>query len=207
MEFGRSLSRLLCFVVVASSAQAEVKRLIVIKMDGLPGWYLEQALHEKDPASGKSRAPWFDHVFAQRGARLTNFYTRGISLSVPSWSLLDTGQHLQIHGNAEYDRYTMKVYDYLNFFAFMTDFSRGNVADMPGVEVLDEVGVPLFADYYPHTAAYRNSQLFERGARLRALQTALTNKFQPGKARQLFDEWQAGFNLSGNLYQELERSV
>ena len=195
------------FVALSLVAHAEVKRLIIVKMDGLPGWYVEQALSDKDPRTGKSRAPWFDHIFAQRGTMVTNFYTRGISLSVPSWSLLDTGQHSQIHGNVEYDRYTLKVYDYMNFFAFLTDYSRGHVADLPGVEVLDEAGVKLFYDYYPYADAYRNSQLFERGARIKMMQDALQNKFQPSKARQLFDEWQAGFNLSANLYQEMERNV
>jgi hypothetical protein len=191
----------------ALEARAEVKRIVIVKMDGLPGWYLEQELAAKDPLTGKSRAPWFDHIFAQRGTRLTNFYTRGISLSVPSWSLLDTGQHLQIHGNAEFDRYTLKVFDYMNFFSFYVDYSRGNVADMPGVEVLDEAGVKLFTDYYPFTTAYRNGQLFSRGANLKMLQTALTNSFQPAKARLLFDQWQAGFHMSANVYEELEHAV
>ena len=197
----------LAVLLGSAIAHAEVKRVIIVKMDGLPGWYVEQALADKDPATGKSRAPWFDHIFAQRGARLTNFYTRGISLSVPSWSLLDTGQHLQIHGNAEYDRYTMKVYDYMNFFAFLTNYSRGNAADEAGVEVLDEAGVKLFYDYYPYTSTYVNSQLFERGARIKMLQDALTNKFQPAKARDIFDEWQAGFNMTESVYQEMERNV
>ena len=197
----------LCLLACGVTASAEVKRIIIVKMDGLPGWYLERALSEKDPATGKSRAPWFDYIFAQRGTRLTNFYTRGISLSVPSWSLLDTGQHLQIHGNVEYDRYTLRVYDYMNFFSFYVDFSRGNVADMPAVEVLDEAGVKLFADYYPFTAAYRNAQMFSRGANLGMLRTALTNTFQPARAQLLFDQWQAGFTMSPNVYKEMQRAV
>ncbi|HEY3742662.1 MAG TPA: alkaline phosphatase family protein [Bryobacteraceae bacterium] len=198
---------LLLFLVPALLAQAEVKRIVIIKIDGLPGWYLDEVLSKRDPATGNSLAPWFDHIFVQHGVRVKNFYTRGISLSVPSWSLLDTGQHLQIHGNVEYDRYTLKVYDYMNFFSFYVDYSRGNVADMPGVEVLDDAGVKLFADYYPLTAAYRNSQLFSRGAHLKMLQTSLTNTFQPSRARLLFDQWQAGFSMSANIYDEMERAV
>jgi hypothetical protein len=49
---------------------------------------------------------------------------RAISLSTPSWSLLDTGQHLEIHGNAEFDRYTYHVYDYMNFFPFYLGYAR-----------------------------------------------------------------------------------
>jgi hypothetical protein len=53
--------------------------------------------------------------------------------------LLDTGQHLQIRGNAEFDRYTNHVYDYLNFFPFYLGYALSHRVDMPGVEVLDEL--------------------------------------------------------------------
>jgi hypothetical protein len=66
-----------------------------------------------------------------------NYYSRGLSLSAPSWSILDTGRHLEIRGNSEYDRYTLRPYDYLNFFPFYVGYARNRRVDMPGVEVLD----------------------------------------------------------------------
>src|SRR5450631_3389430 len=97
---------------------AEVKRVVVIKLDGVPHDVLERELEHLNPATGKSSLPWMDRIFALQGTRLENFYVRAISLSAPSWSTLDTGLHLQIRGNAEFDRYTYHVYDYLNLFPF-----------------------------------------------------------------------------------------
>ena len=56
--------------------------------------WLISFVHERDPRTGKSQLPWFDYIFYQRGTRLANFYVRGMSLSAPSWSIIDTGQHL-----------------------------------------------------------------------------------------------------------------
>ena len=109
----------LVFVLIAlcaSSAFAQTKRLVVIKCDGLPYDFVDRFVKQRDSETGKSVLPWIDHIFYQRGSRLSNFYVRGTSLSTPSWSLLETGQHLQIKGNVEFDRYTLHTYDYLNFF-------------------------------------------------------------------------------------------
>ena len=83
-------------------------------------------------ATGKPRLPWFAHIFGDNGTVFENFYTRGISLSAPSWSMLDTGQHTIIRGNAEYDRYTGEVYDYLNFFPFYLGYARGRASGHAG---------------------------------------------------------------------------
>src|SRR5687768_13945705 len=102
-------------IFVSQSAQAQAKRVVLLKVDGLPYQTVDRFVRERDPQTGKSRLPWFEHIFYQNGTRLTNFYVRGISLSGPSWSLMDTGQHLQIKGNVEFDRYIFHTYDYLNF--------------------------------------------------------------------------------------------
>ena len=80
---------------------SQTKRLVVIQIDGLPYDVVDRFVRERDPRTGRSRLPWFDYIFYQRGTRLANFYVRGMSLSAPSWSLIDTGQHLQIKGNVE----------------------------------------------------------------------------------------------------------
>src|SRR5687768_9155390 len=102
-------------ILVFQSAHAQAKRVVLLKVDGLPYPTVDRFVRERDPQTGKSRLPWFEHIFYQNGTRLTNFYVRGMSLSGPSWSLIDTGQHLQIKGNVEFDRYTFHTYDYLNF--------------------------------------------------------------------------------------------
>jgi hypothetical protein len=198
---------LLAAAVGSGSAFAEVKRVVVIKLDGLPGWYVENALRTPDPETGRSRAPWIEHIFQKNGVRFVNFYTRGISLSVPSWQVLDTGYPTQIHGNAEFDRYTSHVYDYLNFFPFYVDYSRGRTADMPSVEVLDEAGIPLLLDRFPYEQRLQGFQLNQRGIRLKALPRALTSRFKGRAPQQLLDEWQAGISFGEGVFEENEKEL
>src|SRR6267378_3657227 len=135
--------RLLSIILFSAALHAEVKRVVVIKLDGLPQDLLDREIKRINPTTGRSSLPWMNRVFTEQGTRLANFYVRAISLSAPSWSLLDTGQHLQIRGNAEFDRYTFHVYDYLNFFPFYLGYALSRKVDMPGVQILDELRVPL----------------------------------------------------------------
>lgn len=188
------------------SLHAEVKRVVIIKLDGVPENVLERELARIDPLTHKSTLPWMDHVFMQGGTRLDNFYVRAISLSTPSWSLLDTGQHLQIHGNAEFDRYTYHAYDYMNFFPFYLGYARSRTVDMPGVEVLDSLGIPLLIDYFPYAATYQSFQLYQRGVRWKTLQHALPNHFSHS-LRELLDEWTIGLELGGVVEDQTEREL
>lgn len=191
---------------VAGPAAAEIKRVVIIKLDGVPHDLLERERERINTASGKSVLPWIDHVFAQQGTRLENFYVRAISLSAPSWSLLDTGRHLRIRGNAEFDRYTYHVYDYLNFFPFYFGYAFSHRVDMPGVEVLDELGVPLLIDYFPFQNTYQSFQLFQRGVRWKTLQHGLQHRFSRSP-RQLLDEWTMGFEISSSVEEQVEREL
>jgi hypothetical protein len=195
---------LLCLSSDALAAGA--KRLVVVKVDGLPHDTVERFVRRRDPRTGKSVLPWLDHVFYENGTRLNNFYVRGMSLSGPSWSLLDTGQHLQIKGNVEFDRYTLHSYDYLNFIPFWVANVGGVRVDMPGPELLDEVGIPLLADAYPYDERYISFQLYQRGTRWTTLQRGLQNKFArpPGE---LFDEWQLGIGGRDILNAQQEREL
>ncbi|PYT05368.1 MAG: hypothetical protein DMF65_00385, partial [Acidobacteria bacterium] len=164
-------------------------------------------VRERDPRTGKSLLPWFDYIFYERGTRVTNFYVRGMSLSGPSWSLLDTGQHLQIKGNVEFDRYTLHSYDYLNFIPFWIANAGGVRVDMPGAELLDEVGIPLFFDSYHYDERYISFQLYQRGARWTTLERGLKNYFTEPGPRELFDEWQLGLSRRGLINGEQEREL
>jgi hypothetical protein len=155
----------------------EPRRIVILKVDGLGADLLYRTIRQSDPQTGKSRLPWFSHIFAQNGIIFENFYTRGISLSTPSWSMLDTGQHGIIRGNVEYDRYTGHVYDYLNFFPFYLGYARGRQVDMPGVEELDRAGIPLLIDSIPYAQRFQSFQLFQRGVRWSTLQQALKRRF------------------------------
>ena len=207
----RSLHSVLLLALAIGVALAEqtlaAKRLVILKVDGLPAGLVERYVRERDPATGKSRLPWIDLVFHEQGATVSNFYVRGISLSVPSWSLLDTGQHLVIRGNVEYDRYTNRVYDYMNFFPFYVNYARLKQVDMPGVEVLDEAGVKLLIDRYPVEQRYQSLQLYQRGVYWKTLQGSLLHRITSRSPGQLINEWQSGFVLSSGVNEQIEREL
>ncbi|MEJ7709566.1 MAG: hypothetical protein WKF84_06835 [Pyrinomonadaceae bacterium] len=184
-----------------------MKRLVVIKLDGLPFYEVDQYVRQIDPRTGKSRLPWIEHIFYKQGSRLSNFYVRGMSLSAPSWSVLDTGQHLQIKGNVEYDRLTLHAYDYLNFIPFYLNNVIQRRADMPGPEALDDLGIPLLMDAFPYERRYTSFQLFQRGVRWSTMQRALQNRFTSRSPAELFDEWVMGFEVRQIIQEQLEREL
>jgi arylsulfatase A-like enzyme len=194
---------LLLLPVVAFS---QVKRVVVIKVDGLPNDLTNRFVKERDPRTGKSQLPWMDHIFYQGGTRLSNFYVRGMSLSAPSWSTLDSGQHLQVKGNVEFDRYTLHAYDYLNFIPFYLKSAAGARIDMPGAEVLDSLGVPLLADAFAHEDRYIGFQLYQRGMRFNTLREALQRNFMK-HPRQLLDEWTMGLDMRTPFFDQMEREL
>ena len=182
----------LVFVLCALTAAAQVDRVVVVKIDGLPPRILEQFL--KQAGGPRTPAKWLDYVFVRNGTSLDNFYTRGLSLSAPSWNLLDTGRHLEIRGNVEYDRYTLDVNDYLNFFPFYFKAAAGNQVDMAGVELLEENRVPLLADRFPYGGFYQGAQLLQRGVHWETMNGTLKRAFLTNSVRGIIDEWQVGWS-------------
>jgi len=191
---------------VAGMAQARTKRVVVIKIDGLPYEMVERFAREQDPMTGRSLLPWFDNVFFKNGTRLTNFYVRGMSLSAPSWSTLDTGQHLQIKGNVEFDRDILRTYDYLNFIPFYFKQVTGANVDMPGTEVLDSLGVPMLIDAYDNYQRIPGSQLYGRGARIKTLKRAGQAKFLRNPI-ELAGEFVTGLDLRDVVPDQLEHEL
>lgn len=194
------------FVCGNEAAAQKVKRVVIIKVDGLSNDYLDGYVKAKDSKTGKSLLPWFEEVFYKNGTRLTNFYSRGMSLSATSWSLLDTGQHLQIKGNVEYDRLTFRSYDYLNFIPYFVDYGLKKRVDMPGVEVLDQINVPLLCDAFAYENRYISYQLFQRGADLGVISKGFIDYF-PRTPRGIIDEWTIGFDLSKTTTDQNERHI
>jgi hypothetical protein len=195
-----------CLLALTPAARAQARRVVVVKVDGLSQDQIDRFVGERDPRTGKSLLPWFEHVFYERGTRLQNFYVRGMSLSGPSWSLLDTGQHLQVRGNVEFDRLTLHSYDYLNFIPFWLGHAGRVRVDMPGVELLDELGVPLLVDNYPYDERHISFQLYQRGTRWTTLERGLKGYFARTPT-DLFDEWVLGLEGRDIIMGQLEREV
>jgi Type I phosphodiesterase / nucleotide pyrophosphatase len=192
----------LCLVLAAADVSAQVQRMVVVKIDGLSPRVLQNYLSRT--RGPRSRLPWIEYVFGRKGVWLDNFYSRGLSLSAPSWSLLDTGRHLEIRGNVEYDRYTLQAYDYLNFFPQYFK-SLGGDRDMPGVELLDEYGVPLLVDRFPAGAAYQGGQLLQRDVRWSDTSGGtLKRALSVGAVRDFLDEWQVGWSWQQSWNRENE---
>jgi len=196
----------LATISVGGICAQSVKRVVVVKVDGLPGYFVDKFVHERDPETGRSQLPWFEEIFYKNGTRVPNFYTRGMSLSGPSWGQLDTGQHLQIKGNVEYDRLTMHGYDYLNFIPYYIDYARKKKADMPAVEVLDELKIPLLLDAFPYEKRYNSQQLYQRGTSWEVIASGFIKLF-PGDPRDLVDEWTLGIPFRNITSDQTQRDI
>jgi hypothetical protein len=202
----RSLSTFFLLLLLHVAAFAQAKRVVILKVDGLQPDIVDSFVHERDPRTGKSLLPWFEHVFYEQGTRIANFYVRGTSLSAPSWSMIDTGQHLQIKGNVEYDRFTLHSYDYLNFLPFYFNNALQRRVDTPGVETLDEARLPLLIDAYAPDERLAGFQLYQRGMRWRTMESAAENRFLKNP-RELLDEWTLGFELRETVSDQSERDL
>ncbi len=194
----------LAFLFCAPLIQAQSRRLVILKVDGLPGNLIEKRVREIDRDTGRWKLPWIHRVFVEKGTWIRNFYVRGISLSSPSWCMLDTGSHAVIRSNAEFDRLTGRLYDYVNFFPFYLNYARSRRADMPGVEVLDEEGIPLILDRYAVEERYQGFQLYQRGVRWSLLARGLSKGFLARNPVNLFNEWLSGFDAIRNLTGQME---
>ena len=205
----RAIASLAAVFILAPAAFAAVDRVVILKVDGLPERYIERYVSEtaEGARAGHSRLPWIERVFVENGTWMRSFYVRGISLSSPSWSELDTGRHLEVRGNVEWDRYTLRVYDYMNFFPLYWRYAHKQQADMPGVELLDENSVPLLIDRFPFSARYQSFQIYQRGVHWRTLEGALKSDVRGKSVHQLFDEWQTGFSLESGIGLEQEREL
>ncbi len=212
-QFPHTIAKRFLFAIVfllaaalPSFVSAQVKRVVIVKCDGLPYYLVDRYARERDPRTGKSQLPWIDHIFYKQGARVENFYVRGTSLSAPSWSLLETGQHMQLKGNVEFDRYTLHAYDYLSFFGLYLQGAKGARVDMPAVEVLDGLGMPLLIDAYNHDERYLTLSLFLRGPRYVTLQKSLEHNFKRSP-KTLFDEWTMGMGIRHVITDQLLREI
>ncbi len=191
--------------VIAVSAQ-NVKRVVVIKVDGLPGYFVDKYVKQRDLATGRSVLPWFDEIFYKNGARLENFYTRGMSLSASSWGQLDTGQHIQIKGNIEFDRYTKHGYDYLYIVPYYVNYLFRKKADMAAVEVLDQLKIPLLCDAFTYERRYTSQQLYQRGNNWENMASGFVNIF-PRKPKEFLDEWTIGGDFLNFTINQAERDI
>jgi hypothetical protein len=183
------------FALLCLPLAAETNRVVILKIDGLPPRAMEE-----------HRLPNIEKIFRDNGTTMENFYVRGLSLSAPSWSLLDTGRPLEIRGNVEYDRYTLRPYDYLNFVPFYFSAATAGRVDMRGVELLDGLGIPLLLDRFGIGERHQTFQLLQRGVRWDTLKSAL-KRFVAKAPGELLDEWIVGMSIGDSLNKQYEQDL
>lgn len=203
----RIAAAVLLLAAIDANVSAATKRIVTMKVDGLPFSLVDRFAGERDPRTGKSMLPWIDYLFYKRGTVVSNFYVRGLSLSAPSWSMLATGRHSQIKGNVEFDRFTLRSYDYLNFFPFYVNAALSGQVDMPGVAVLDELGIPLLNDMYSAAERYDSFQLYQREVRWETIKRGLPNYFKKRSPGEMIGDLTTGLDIRGVLYEQLEREI
>ena len=205
MRWSRCIAALVVLLCFGTESWSTVERIVILKVDGLPFDTLNTFVHRKDPYTGKSVLPWIDYLFYERGTQFRNFYSRGLSLSAPSWAMLDTGQPSVIKGNLEFDRLTLRSYDYLNMFTYVLKNSTGSGTPTPGVQVLDEQRLPLLSDAYALSERYVSLQLYSRS--LMAGPVSASRLFTLQNPKGWLDEWTIGLQGEALFLDVLERDL
>ena len=203
--------RLLALILFGLSSTAHAsgtaERIVVIKADGLPFDVVDRLVRQRDPRTGKSVLPWIEHVFYEGGTYLSNFYCRGLSVSAPSWAILDTGQSSIIKGNAEFDRLSLDTYDYLNVVPLVIRNSTGRSGNTPASEVLDDFGIPLLSDAYAPDERHLSLQLLARNLKPISLVGSLKRLLTLNNPKEWFDEWMIGLESRAIMFEVVERDL
>ena len=146
---------------------------MLLKVDGFPFATVDRFVRERDPQTGKSRLPWFDHIFYQNGTRL-NQLLRARHESVGPLVVFD--RHRPASANQRQCRIRSRHSSHLRLPEFHAVLLQAGVSrqstDMPGTEVIDSLGLPLLMDAYDNYQRLPGSQLYGRGVALGTLQRA-----------------------------------
>ena len=67
LTFAARFSLTLLVLTASPRAFAQVRRVVILKVDGLNADLLYRNMRETDPATGKSRLPWFSYIFGSQG--------------------------------------------------------------------------------------------------------------------------------------------
>ena len=179
---------------------------MILKVDGLPEDLLEQSVKETGGPAARATAAALDPACLLTERRMDGKLLRARPESLRA--LLVAARYrpaLEIRGNVEYDRYTLRVYDYLNFFPFYFGYPISRHIDMPGVELLDEAGIPLLIDRFPYEQRFQSCSSAAR-ARLNSFPGAL-KRASPQSPKDFLDEWQIGLPWAASIYRQTEADL
>ena len=159
------------------------RRLIVVKVDGLPGRLMEAAF---DPSGTAADAlpysrqfreahaslrsildrdvllPNLTHYFLHSGARVDTIYSSTLPLSAPSWALIDTGQPSIVKRNYYFDRSAGLLRGFLDGPRDTSAMLAKNIRKTNALWELDLAGVPLISDAFEDPDKWNSMQILYR---------------------------------------------
>lgn len=166
----------------SASPEEAGARLILVKIDGMPGLLLEAML---DPGSAAARRlpdpamfqlayrracqatgreillPNLTHYFSRQGIRC-EMRSSTLTLSGPSWAVIDTGQPGIVKTNSYFNRYSGLLRNYLDQFREVYGLALGQTKRTTALWQLDLLGIPVMADAFPPRRTWQSIQLYCR---------------------------------------------
>jgi hypothetical protein len=197
------IGALLCLPVAAETEAAP--KLVLIKLDGLSWFVLEAAIDPSGPATDRIPSPemfrdahdYFQSVlgrrvllpnfqtyFFQEGVRTRTMYSGTLTLSTPSWAMIDTGQPSIVKTNSDFNRFSGRLIFYLDQVRESRDLLLKGAGKTTALWQLDLLGVPILIDAFPPDRSWTAIQPYYRQRphdQLSHMGRYLVTRGQPGR--------------------------
>ena len=202
----------ICFgsgqVAAEPASQAQRARIILLKVDGLPGLLIEAALAPQSdavlrlPFPGRFREeyratqklvgreellPNMKEYFVRQGTRAETIFTGTLPLSAPVWAQIDSGQPSIVKRNYYFNRASGASKVFLNGLLDSAGKLIRGSGRTHALWELDLLGIPILPDAFPPERVWSSLQTLSRkrsaiqlGAMGKFLVRAGRREFRPG---------------------------
>lgn len=173
-------------VPLTAAEDAAGKRLILIKVDGLPPDLMAAVAFPDNPKYMKRLAyaedlqkqirfyrqqtgrqiilPNIRHYFFEDGVYVENIYSETLTLSAVAWAVLDTGHASVIKGHATFSRDTSYLRSHLDGLRDTIDAIRHGESKTAALWNLDQIGDSLMLDAFDWDRTWTGPQIYRRQA-------------------------------------------
>lgn len=169
-------------VLWGRSAQDD-RLLILIKVDGLSGVFMEAVLRPESEATDRlpepdqfrisldelrqtldreDLFPNLRHYFLHQGVRAESMYSATLPLSAAAWGVIDSGQPSVIKNHFYFSRISGEMYGYLDGLNEGLALLIRGAGKTTALWQLDLLGVPILGDYFEPDRSFYSMQLFYR---------------------------------------------
>jgi len=195
-------------VAAEPASQAQRARIILLKVDGLPGLLIEAALAPQSdavlrlPFPGRFREeyratqklvgreellPNMKEYFVRQGVRAETIFTGTLPLSAPVWAQIDSGQPSIVKRNYYFNRASGASRVFLNGLLDSAGKLIRGSGRTHALWELDLLGIPILPDAFPPERVWSSLQTLSRkrsaiqlGAMGKFLVRAGRREFRPG---------------------------